>query len=59
MVWAPSMRVWAGEEVKVEEAELEAQAPMEGVEEEGSASNGDKDEASANGKSKEQLEAEN
>lgn len=34
MVWAPSMRVWAGEEVKVEEAELEEPVPMEDVEEE-------------------------
>lgn len=38
MVWAPSMRVWAGEEVKVEEAELEEQVPMEDVEEERSTS---------------------
>jgi histone-binding protein RBBP4 len=34
MVWAPSMRVWAGEEVKVEEAELEEPVPMEDVEDE-------------------------
>ncbi|KAF8504963.1 hypothetical protein BU17DRAFT_101330 [Hysterangium stoloniferum] len=31
-VWAPSMHVWAVEEVKVEEAELEGQV-MEGIEE--------------------------
>lgn len=33
MVWSPSMRVWAGDEVKVEESELEVD--MEGVEEGG------------------------
>ena len=31
MVWQPTMRVWAGDEVKVDEKELEAEA-MEGVE---------------------------
>jgi histone-binding protein RBBP4 len=30
MVWQPTMRVWAGEEVKIDEKELED--PMEGVE---------------------------
>ncbi|KZS93318.1 WD40 repeat-like protein [Sistotremastrum niveocremeum HHB9708] len=33
MVWSPSMRVWAGDEVKVEESELEVD--MEGIEEGG------------------------
>ncbi|KAK0481492.1 WD40 repeat-like protein [Armillaria novae-zelandiae] len=32
MVWQPTMRVWAGDEVKIEEKELESDA-MEGVEE--------------------------
>lgn len=31
MVWQPTMRVWAGDEVKVDEKELESDA-MEGVE---------------------------
>jgi len=31
MVWQPTMRVWAGDEVKVDEKELETDA-MEGVE---------------------------
>ncbi|KAI0067988.1 histone acetyltransferase type B subunit 2 [Artomyces pyxidatus] len=31
MVWQPTMHVWAGDEVRVEEKELEAE-PMEGVE---------------------------
>lgn len=31
-VWQPTMRVWAGDEVKVEEKELESDS-MEGVEE--------------------------
>lgn len=31
MVWQPTMRVWAGDEVKVDAKELEADA-MEGVE---------------------------
>jgi histone-binding protein RBBP4 len=31
MVWEPTMRVWAGDEVKVDEKELETDA-MEGVE---------------------------
>lgn len=30
MLWQPTMRVWAGEQVKVDEKELED--PMEGVE---------------------------
>ncbi|KAF8515821.1 WD40 repeat-like protein [Hysterangium stoloniferum] len=51
MVWAPSMHVWAGEEVKVEEAELEGQA-MEGVEEEKGTS-GTNHEAANAGKEKE------
>jgi histone-binding protein RBBP4 len=32
MVWQPTMRVWAGDEVKVDEKELEGDA-MEGIEE--------------------------
>ncbi|KAL0951850.1 hypothetical protein HGRIS_008511 [Hohenbuehelia grisea] len=32
MVWQPTMRIWAGDEVKVDEKELESDA-MEGVEE--------------------------
>ena len=31
MVWQPSMRIWAGENVKVDEKELEGEA-MQGVE---------------------------
>lgn len=31
MVWQPTMRVWAGEEVKIDERELESDG-MEGVE---------------------------
>lgn len=31
MVWQPTMRVWAGDDVKVDEKELEGDA-MEGVE---------------------------
>lgn len=31
MVWQPTMRIWAGEDVKVDEKELESDA-MEGVE---------------------------
>lgn len=31
MVWQPTMRVWAGDDVKVDEKELEND-PMEGVE---------------------------
>jgi len=31
MVWQPTMRVWAGDEVKVDERELEGDA-MEGIE---------------------------
>lgn len=31
MVWQPTMRVWAGDEIKVDERELEGDA-MEGVE---------------------------
>lgn len=31
MVWQPTMRVWAGDEVKIDEKELESDA-MEGVE---------------------------
>jgi histone-binding protein RBBP4 len=40
MVWQPTMRVWAGDEVKVDEKELETDA-MEGVESTGG-SGGDK-----------------
>ena len=32
MVWQPTMRVWAGEEVKVDEKELEDESAMQGVE---------------------------
>jgi histone-binding protein RBBP4 len=32
MVWQPTMRVWAGDEVKIDEKELEGDA-MEGIEE--------------------------
>lgn len=55
MVWAPSMRVWAGEEIKVEEAELEQ--PMEGVEEESASASagGEKEAVRANGSSKEHI----
>jgi histone-binding protein RBBP4 len=31
MVWQPTMRIWAGDEVKIDEKELESDA-MEGVE---------------------------
>jgi histone-binding protein RBBP4 len=31
MIWQPTMRIWAGDEVKVDEKELESDA-MEGVE---------------------------
>ena len=31
MIWQPTMRVWAGDEVKIDEKELEGDA-MEGVE---------------------------
>ncbi len=31
MVWQPTMRIWAGDEVKVDERELEGEA-MEGIE---------------------------
>lgn len=31
MVWQPTMRIWAGDEVKIDENELESDA-MEGVE---------------------------
>jgi histone-binding protein RBBP4 len=31
MVWQPTMRVWAGDDVKVDEKELEGDA-MEGIE---------------------------
>ncbi|KIJ53655.1 hypothetical protein M422DRAFT_58500 [Sphaerobolus stellatus SS14] len=51
MVWAPSMRVWAGEEVKVEEAELESY-DMEGVEEEKSTSGSTEKEKDKEGSSK-------
>lgn len=38
MVWQPTMRVWAGEEVKIEEKELEDSEAMQGVEATGDAS---------------------
>jgi len=31
MVWQPTMRVWAGDEVKIDEKELESES-MEGIE---------------------------
>ena len=31
MIWQPTMRIWAGDEVKIDERELEGEA-MEGVE---------------------------
>ena len=31
MVWQPTMRIWAGDEVKIDEKELEGEA-MEGIE---------------------------
>lgn len=31
MIWQPTMRVWAGDDVKIDERELESDA-MEGVE---------------------------
>ena len=36
MIWQPTMRVWAGEEVKIDEQELESDVEMEGVENTGS-----------------------
>lgn len=48
MVWAPTMRVWAGEEVRVDENELEPQ-PMEDIEETGSGDKNEKEKRS-NGK---------
>ncbi|KAF8240796.1 WD40 repeat-like protein [Tricholoma matsutake] len=42
MVWQPTMRVWAGDEVKVDEKELEGEA-MEGVEATVAGSSTDKD----------------
>lgn len=32
MIWQPTMRVWAGEEVKIDEKELEDSEAMQGVE---------------------------
>ncbi|GJE86228.1 WD40 domain-containing protein [Phanerochaete sordida] len=32
MVWQPTMRVWAGDEVKVDEKELEDESAMQGIE---------------------------
>lgn len=32
MVWQPTMRIWAGEEVKVDEKELEDSDAMQGIE---------------------------
>lgn len=46
MVWQPTMRVWAGDEVKIDEKELEADA-MEGVE----AAEGGAEKSTAGGKS--------
>ena len=33
MVWQPTMRVWAGDAVKIDEKELEGGDVMEGIEE--------------------------
>lgn len=49
MVWAPTMRVWAGEEVRVDENELEPQ-PMEDIEEGRSSADKDEKEKRSNGK---------
>jgi histone-binding protein RBBP4 len=48
MVWQPTMRVWAGDEVKVDEKELEGEA-MEGVEPAVASSSADKDRPKGNG----------
>lgn len=48
MVWQPTMRVWAGDEVKVDEKELEGDA-MEGVEVTASGSASDKDKSKGTG----------
>ena len=32
MVWQPTMRVWAGDEVKIDEKELEDPEAMQGIE---------------------------
>ena len=45
MVWQPTMRIWAGDEVKIDEKELESD-PMEGVE---SATTADKGRVSGSG----------
>lgn len=42
MVWQPTMRVWAGDEVKVDEKELEGDA-MEGIEATAAGSTSEKD----------------
>jgi histone-binding protein RBBP4 len=46
MIWQPTMRVWAGDEVKIDEKELEGE-PMEGIE--GNDSRADKTTASGSG----------
>jgi histone-binding protein RBBP4 len=48
MVWQPTMRVWAGDEVKVDEKELEGDA-MEGVEPTTAGSSADKDRPKGDG----------
>ena len=48
MVWQPTMRVWAGDEVKVDEKELEGEA-MEGVESTTTGPSSDKDRPKGNG----------
>ena len=48
MVWQPTMRVWAGDEVKVDEKELEGEA-MEGVESTMPGPSSDKDRPKGNG----------
>lgn len=32
MIWQPTMRIWAGDDVKIDQKELEEGDPMEGVE---------------------------
>lgn len=48
MVWQPTMRVWAGDEVKIDEKELEDDA-MEGVEPIGMSNSSDKGKAKGSG----------
>jgi len=48
MVWQPTMRVWAGDEIKVDEKELEGEA-MEGVEPTPASSSTDKNRPKGSG----------